>query len=265
MNKNIFKLFAVLTIASALLTGCSDKPSRTGNDPSIIASKPTEEHYIISEQAPKVPDKTLKSEDGTVYKTLTVEEIKVTPKARVDKPAADKIEETFDEAAKRHILVYDESLEAIPETPAELLPIETTVNYTTLRNDGRAISIREDIAVFNAGAQVSASAFIYNFDPITGKQILTDIFYTAGDKDSLDQADNKMFEKLVAKYGAESIKYESLNNASYVDAAQDTWYFTDGGIKVYFAAGEIADASLGALEIEYTKDELPEFSQKYFN
>lgn len=266
MNKNIIKLVTAVTIACAIITGCADKePERTGGNPSVIESRPTEEHYIIAEQMPKTPDKTAKSKDGTIYKTLSIEEIIITQKARVDKPAAQKMESVFMQAADRHIDTYEAELEAIIEMDESLFPMETKVDYTVLRNDGRAISIKEEILRTNAGNPAGTTEFIYNFNPVTGASIATDIFYKAGDKASLDDADSKMFGKLTAKYGEENIKYENLRTASYVDAAQDSWYFTEGGIAVYFAAGEIADASLGRLEIEYAKDELPEFAQKYFN
>ena len=90
------------------------------------------------------------------------------------------------------------------------------------------------------------------------------MFYIAGDKASFDEADDVMYKKLVSKYGEEAISYNNVAS-SFVEIAEQCWYFTEDGVKVMFNVGTVADPEVGTLELEYTKEELPELAQKYFN
>ncbi len=276
MNKRtIIKLIAAMTLAAcvAISTGCSNEPQkepeRTGNTPSEITAKPDEQHFVFIESMPKTPTRTTKSEDGSViYKSLTVEKFSITQKARVDKAQAEKMQAVITNAINRHDSVYLSEQDVILEQMHDgslnraNIPYETKVFYDELRNDGRAISILETIESYSAGALTTTTKFCYNFDPVTGSHITTDIFYKAGDKTSLDAAEDVMLDKITDIYG-DVVDY-SLITTSLVDTAQTTWYFTKDGIVVFFRAGEIADESVGEITINYTKSELPEFSQKHF-
>lgn len=271
-NKVIIALAALLA-ASCVMTACSDKdtrvPEREGVAPSTIEAEPEKEHFLISDLAAKKPARTTKGQDGTVFKSLEVEDLTIVQLAQADKQAAKNMRKVMDMAYDRHISAYDASLEVLyAELSAEnvdfsVFPHETKVDYTCTRNDGRAISIIEEITSYSAGNPGATTLFAYNFDPITGNQV-TQVLYENGNKQSFDDADNKLYEKLVNTYGTDVINYSNIAS-SFVDAAVDCWYFTENGIKINFNPGDAAKPEAGVIEVEYTKEELPEFAQKYFN
>ncbi len=271
MNKNIIKLFAAVAITSAIFTGCAkfeDPTERTSDQPSQIEAMPNETHYNIDNL--KDTTRSVKSKDGEIYKEITIKNLQITQKARADKEQAQKMNAVLTQALERRLNVYNSECEALYKIMADgtldssALPIKTEVSYDIHRNDGRAISIEEKIITTNAGVEVSSISFTYNFDSITGSQITTSVFCDMSDSADFNNADNMIFEALKAKYGEESISYDNLGYASYVDAALDKWYFTDNGIKVLFNAGEIADEALGKLEIDLTKDMLSQDAQRFF-
>ena len=132
-----------------------------------------------------------------------------------------------------------------------------------MRNDGKAISVLETIEMSYAGEVDNSICTSYNFDPATG-DLIKQVFYSADDKESFDSADDSMYKKLIAKYGEETISYENVSS-SFVELAEECWYFTENGIQIIFNPGSIAPASAGVLDLEYTAEELPELAQKYFN
>jgi hypothetical protein len=101
--------------------------------------------------------------------------------------------------------------------------------------------------------------------PLTGEKI-PQLFYIPGDSNAFNAADNTLYEKLTAKYGSDVISYNNVS-ASFIDVAADCWYFTEDGkgIAVYFSAGRVAPEEAGVIEVEYSKEELPDFAQKFFN
>ena len=124
-------------------------------------------------------------------------------------------------------------------------------------------SVRPASAQRTAGTSVGTIRFSYNFDPITGDQV-RNIFYVPGDKESFDTADDVIYKKLLAKYGEDVVDYDNVT-ASFIDECLDCWRFTESGVVVTFNKGSIAAPEAGVLEVEYSKEELPEFAQKYFN
>ena len=279
MNKRISTILIALSICAtaALTTACSDNtvvtaPERTGLTETKITSEPEKAHFLIKDRPADNPARTTYTKDGEALNVLEIEELSITQHERIDKPAADKMRDVLlTQAEKRLNNLYDSSSNALfNEMSSEgfdksTLPHKIAVDYTCIRNDGRAISIIETINSYAADALQHSTMTAYNFVPLTGEHI-NQIFYVTGDSDSYNSADNTMYEKLIKKYGEEVISYNNVS-ASFIDVATDCWYFTqDGnGIKVTFSAGRIAAKDAGDLEIEYSKEELPEFAQKYFN
>lgn len=278
LNKRITTILIALSICAtaALTTACSDNtvtaPERTGLTETKITSEPEKAHFLIKDRPADNPSRTTYTKDGEMLNVLEIEELSITQHERVDKPAADKMRDVLlTQAEKRLNNLYDSSSNALfTEMSSEsfdtsTLPHKIAVDYTCIRNDGRAISITETINSYAADVLQHSTMTAFNFVPLTGEHI-NQIFYVSGDSNSYNDADNTMYEKLVKKYGEDVINYNNVS-ASFVDVATDCWYFTqDGdGIKVTFSAGRIASKDAGDLEIEYSKEELPEFAQKYFN
>lgn len=273
MKIRIFAILAAIITATAAFTACSGgdnrQPKREGVTPSIIEAEPEKEHFIISEVPQSKPVRSTKSADGSVvYKSLEIEDLTIVQLAQADKAAAKNMRKVMSKAYDRHISAYESSLESLNEifsaenVDLSVFPYETKVDYTCTRNDGKAISILEEISSLSAGNVISTTTFAYNFDPITGEQI-SEIFYENGNKQSFDDADNTLYEKLVNQYG-DIINYSNIPS-SFIEAAKDCWHFTQNGVKITFNPGDVADEAAGVLEVEYTKEELPELAQKYFN
>ena len=271
MNKKV--ILAILTaglICTSYLTGCSNTaaPERTVSE-STIENEPERAHYTFVEHSQSKPTKIMSEDQETLFILSSAEKVSFVAESRADREASRKINNTLGEAYDRAKALYTNFYEDLneilsQETPdLSLLPFETKVDYTCTRNDGRAISVTEIIETYVAGNLEGTTRYVYNFDPVTGDQI-KNIFYTTGDKASFDEADNTIYEKLLAKYGEEVINYSNVST-SFIDETLDSWRFTENGVVVTINAGYVAPAEAGVLEVEYTKDELPAFAQKYFN
>lgn len=276
-NKIILSLIILCLCAATLLTSCTENTTNnnSANNPgpgqSTILTEPEKAHYLIKDTPADSPAKTL-SNDGEVFSSLVIEKLSITQHDRINKPAAAKMKEVLVAQGEKRIndIYYSNADVLLAQMKQEdfdksTLPHKMTVDYTCVRNDGRAISILETIDSYSADKLQSSITTAYNFIPLTGERI-GQPFYTVGNSDEFNAADNTMYEKLLSKYGEEVISYNNVS-ASFVDAAADCWYFTqDGkGIAVKFSAGRIAPVEAGDLEIEYSKEELPEFAQKFFN
>ena len=266
--------FIAACLAATTLTACSGgdnrEPQREGVAPSVIETQPESQHYMISDKPASKPARITKSADGeTVYTSLEIEDLSIVQMAQADKNAAKNMRKIMDQSHNRHISAYESALEALnAELTAEnvdlsVFPHETKIDYTCTRNDGKAISITEKISSYSAGNLTREISFAYNFDPATGEQI-KQVFYQRDDKQGYNDADSLLYSKLLNEYGSEAINYSNIPS-SFVDEAEDCWYFTADGIKISFNPGEIAPESFGIIETEYAKEELPEFAQKYFN
>ena len=287
MNKKIITVILTAALCiTALLTSCADNttttttpdnaannaPNRTGLTESKITSEPEKAHFIIRDTPASKPARTTSTKDGEVISVLEIEDISITHHERVDKNATEKMRSVINTAAeKRLISLYDSTNANIfTEMATEnfdksSLPYKMAVDYSCTRNDGRAISITETINSYAADVLQHSITTTYNFVPLTGERI-SQLFYVTGDSDAYNAADNTMYEKLTAKYGADVISYNNVT-ASFVDVAADCWYFAEDGksIIVTFSAGRVAPEEAGVIEIEYSKEELPEFAQKFFN
>ena len=150
-----------------------------------------------------------------------------------------------------------------PEADFEKLafPWVLETSYELIKNDGKAISLAENVHYFAGGTQPSDTTFVYNFDPETGKQI-SQVYYDGGDEER-DAADDKLYNMLKDKYGEDVITYDYIPS-SFTETLTDCWYFTDNGIKINVNAGIIAPYAAGNFELELSKEELAPSAQKYF-
>lgn len=272
MKIRFFAILMAICAATTAFTACSGdnrEPQREGVAPSVIETEPEKEHFIISEVPQSKPVRSTKSADGqTIYKSLEIEDLTIVQLAQADKAAAKNMRKVMSSAYDRHISAYESSLESLnslltAETiDMSVFPYETKVDYSCVRNDGKAISILEEITSYSAGNPISTTTFSYNFDPATGEQI-NQVFYESANKQSFDKADNQLYEKLLAQYG-DIINYSYIPS-SFIEAAEDCWYFTKDGVKIVFNPGDAAPEEAGVLDAEFSKEELPELAQKYFN
>lgn len=236
---------------------------------STIALQPEKAHFTFMEHSQSTPNTLQSTDKKIVYVSTSAEKVSFVAENRADRTAAKKINEVLTGAGERSQDIYGSLVESLDSylsqenADTSVFPWEAKVDYTCTRNDGRAISVLEAIDSYSAGALEGTTNFTYNFDPATGDHI-TQIFYTPGDKESFDNADDVMYKKLIEKYGEDVISYKNVAS-SFVETAEPCWYFTENGIKIVFNPGSVADISVGTLELEYTKEELPELAQKYFN
>ena len=270
-NKFIICLAAILTASCVMLSGCEtspEAPERTGDTPTQIPAEPTQAHYVITETPAKSPvHPPITFEEGE--NSLEIENIQITAYERINSEAAKKMNKVLDKARKfvEDTYIDDcfrlrEDMDAGNDLSAHF-PFKTVVDYSYSRNDGKAITIIEKIDSYSAGALTYSISYAYNFEPLTGEQVLQP-FCDMENKEDYDRADNLIFTKLCEKY-PDTVSYDTLNYASFVDASLGFWQFTDNGVKVVFPEGMLASSDKGDLEIEFSKEELPEFAQKYFN
>ncbi|MBQ7399730.1 MAG: hypothetical protein IJW06_04650 [Clostridia bacterium] len=268
-------IVAGLISAAFTFTSCTLNSAKNNNEgqqiteDTSITARPEEAHFSFLEHKQKTPDVIQSVDKETIYISTSVEEASFVAKDRTNRPSAKKINEVLTKARERSNDVNDRLVDeldaylSLENADISVFPWESRVDYDCLRNDGKAISVLETVESYTAGTLTATSNFSYNFDPLTGDHI-NQVFYIAGDKASFDEADDVMYKKLVSKYGEETISYNNVAS-SFVEIAEQCWYFTEGGVKVMFNVGTVADPEVGTLELEYTKEELPELAQKYFN
>ncbi len=276
---NVKKSSIIAVIAAALicsaLGGCNDSNSTNkvniDRTPlmSTVTAQPEKAHFTFLEHSPEIPN-TLSSEDKqTIYISSSAEKASFVAESRADREAAKKINATLTQAHERSMNIYDSLIDELEahlstENPdMSIFPWETRVDFTCKRNDGRAISVIEEIESYSGKELSGTTTFSYNFEPATGNRI-KQVFYDESSKQDFDAADDTMYKKLIAKYGEETINYDNVSS-SFVEVAHQCWYFTKDGVEIVFSPGSIAPVEAGTLELEYSKEELPELAQKYFN
>lgn len=270
-NKIIIGIAATLAVSCALLSGCGSvqkAPERTGDTPSQITAEPTQAHFVITETpAKEVVHPPITFEEGE--NTLEIENIQITAYERINSEAAKNMNKILDKSRKRiedsyveYCFTIREALDSGEDLVSDF-PYKTIVDYSYSRNDGKALTIIEKIDSYSANILTNSITYAYNFEPLTGELVLQP-FCDMESKEDYDRADSLIFIKLGEKY-PDTVSYEALDYASLVDASMGFWQFTDSGVKVVFPAGMLAPTDKGDLEIEFTKEELPEFAQKYFN
>ena len=267
----IIAALALCTSLSACTNRETNKEVTTERAPllSTVAAQPEKAHYTFMEHSQDAPNVLTSTDKSVVYISSTTEKVSFVAENRADREAAKKINEVLTAAYDRSKDVYNNLADSLDvyfsqqDADMSVFPWEVDTNYTCIRNDGKAITVLEAIQFAEAGVHNSTTTFSYNFDPVTGEQI-SQVFYTPNDKASFDEADSKMYNKLIEKYGEQLISYDNVAS-SFVEVAQQFWYFTEDGVKVVFTAGSIAPSESGEFEIDYTKEELAESALKYFN
>ncbi len=206
-------------------------------------------------------------EDGSVAISMAVRRATITAHDRANRESKRLISNVLETLYNTNIDFYDTLCTAYDGyiASAELSMVENPwsfeTNYKVLRNDAKVVSIMQTAVLDLGDGNPTTTLTTYNFDASNGAQF-SQIFFEEGNDEQRDAADKVIFDKLVAKYGAENINYDTVQN-TFVEEAKDTWYFTKDGAVVFFNPGEAADVSLGSLEISLTRDELPEVIRDY--
>lgn len=275
MNKKIITLLLAATL-TLTFAGCTPKEnSETPNNQGNQTQESTQngetasgldadaEHYRLMIREPEMPY-TLGD-----YIQTKISRPSFVALDRANAPCKEKMNKILEQAYNRHTSAQDDlitmldGLLADPEVDIETVsfPWVLETSYELAKNDGKAISLLENVYYFAGGAHPSQSTFTYNFDPATGDQI-DQVFYDGGDAER-DAADEKLYKMLTEKYSEEEISYDYISS-SFVDTLADCWYFTDDGIKVVVSAGDIAPYAAGTFELEIAKEDLAASAQKYF-
>ena len=273
VNKKTLTAIIAAGLACVCLASCKDNTTNTktpqdNTKPNQTIVIPNARFTFVEHGLDKPT--TLESTDKqTLYISATAEKAAFVAENRIHRDIAKNMNEVLSQAYERSKNLYNSMVDQLDAsfsdnaTDVSPFPWESSSDFACIRNDSKAISVSETTVSKAGGAVVNTSVFTYNFDPTTGNQI-NQVFYDAADKESFDKADNTMYEKLVEKYGKDVISYENVDS-SFVDAAQPCWYFTENGVHIAFNVNTIASEEAGVLELDYSKEELPEFAQKYFN
>ena len=272
MKKNIFAaILAGLVICTAV--ACSKTTTENNDDShgnntevSQLSEKP-QFQMLVKDYPISVTDK---NNEGLVYVSGTVRKASVVAQSREFSDITKNINSVLLSAYNRNKTSGDEILDIVSEAfttegfdvSTAMFPWSIDTNYELVNNNGTVVTVKETVDYFAGGPHHTVSTYYYNFDCADGKH-LAQILYTEGDDAQRDAADELIYNKLKEKYGEDVINYDYIQS-SFVEAAVDTWYFTENGINVYFNQYEIAPYAAGDFEIEITKAELPEAALKYF-
>ncbi len=243
----------------------AENKTETNEQGGNVISDPGKEYYtLITRELPY----TVKSEDESViYIQNKLQKPSFVANDRVNSEAASKMNTVLNNAYTRNdeesekMLKLLQSLDTLENVKATF-PWTLNASYEVVRNDGKAISVVENIHYYAGGTHPTQNTYTYNFDPTTGEKIPL-VLYPAGDNDARDKAEDMVYNKLVEKYGSEEINYDYVT-ASIIDEAVDSWHFTDTGIKLIFNEYDIAPYAAGSFQLDIPKEELPEEAQRYF-
>lgn len=272
MKKNIFAaILAGLVICSTVAcTKTANENDDTENNDEVEISQTSEKpqfQMLMKDYPMTVTDK---DNEELVYVTGTIRKASVVAQSREFSPITKNINNVLQAAYNRNKTSGDELLDVMSEAfgtdgfdaSTAMFPWSIDTSYELVNNNGTIATVKETVDYFAGGPHHTVSTYYYNFDCTDGTH-LTQILYTEGDDEQRNAADSLIYNKLKEKYGEDVISYDYIQS-SFVEAAVDTWYFTENGINVYFNQYEIAPYAAGDFEIEITKDELPETALKYF-
>lgn len=274
VNKKTITAIIAVCLTCASLAACKDSSNTTPLDnPPINSQQPpiySEAHFTFVERGQSAPNTLESSDKQILYISATAEKASFVAENRKDRPIAMKMNEVLTQAYERSKNIYggmvdelDAYLSSEEANDAPDFPWESSADFTCLKNDSKSISVAQTVESKSAGSLLNTTFYTYNFDPASGEQI-NQLFYIVSDKESFDSADDIMYNKLLEKYGKEIISYDNVTS-SFVELAAPCWYFTEEGIHITFNPGTIAPEDAGVLELDYSKEELPEFAQKYFD
>lgn len=167
--------------------------------------------------------------------------------------------ETAAKKAKEECLNYLEQ----GETPVAPWTFET--KYEVTKNNAYTVSFLEQTESFFGGAHPSSYKFGYNFDAQTGDQItFITLFGDSGENTEEYLAfETAIRTKLEENYGKDALDeidtylgYNDVENSiQLLSAAEDSWIFTDDGVKVMYNTYDIAPYAAGSFEISFSADE----------
>lgn len=137
--------------------------------------------------------------------------------------------------------------------------------YEITKNNAYAVSFLEQTESYTGGAHPSNYKFGYNFDAQTGDQITFITLFGDSEKNAdeylaFETAIRTKLEEIYGKDALDEIDaylgYNDVENSiQLLSAAEDSWVFTDDGIKVMYNAYDIAPYAAGSYEISFSADE----------
>ena len=270
MKKRIFSVI-VLCACVLALSACRNGQDLDNNNDGLENNVSSE----INEEIP-APEYTIKTEpltdtvsfkdSGELIFSKTVERVRVTAQHDAYVDSAKKIASTMKRATERNEKQAENLKESILNSfsgdDMTGLPWSLEAKYETLSSGGKVVCIIEHIYHNAGGAYPVYADFSYNFDAVTGKQLYLDELLPEDDDKKLE-FDALIRKKLDEKY-PDTVQ-QSFIQTTVMDMAIDSWYFTEGGMAMWFNEQELAPHAAGKLEIELTRDELPEGFHKYLN
>jgi len=272
LKRILAALLACGTIAACVSCGnnVNTPVDQDGNNDGVaVENAPEQTHFqmIVKDYPVGLTDR----DTGRVYSEGVVRKASFVAFDRINSPISKKMSATLKTAYDRNVAASDELLTILQEAFATegfdpetaMFPWHVNTNYELIRNDGKVVTVKETIDYFAGGPHnATVSTYYYNFNALTG-DLISQVLYAEGDDKARDAADDMIYNKLKDKYGEDVISYDYVE-ASFVESAIDSWYFTENGVNLYFNLYEIAPFAAGDFEIEITKDELPEFALAYF-
>lgn len=270
MNKK--SLFAVILagVMVATCVACNKNASNQGENTKVpgesIEAAPEKPHFQMMQR--EYPVSFTDSEQETVYVKGNLCKASVVAFDRVNSSISKKINGVLKSAYERNDKNADALMDVVMEVLADDSFDESTAgfpwyinsSYELVKNDGLMLTFKENVEYFDGTNDVD-EVFYYHFDAKTGDQV-PQVMYAEGDDKQRDAIDKLIFDRLNEKYNG-IVSYDYVSS-SIVETAVDGWYFTDNGIMLTFNVGEVAPADAGTLEVELTKNDLPEFAQQYF-
>lgn len=272
MKKTVFAILAICVCALAFAS-CKKEPNIV-NPPENPT--PNNQGTEYTEEIP-APEYTIKTEpltdtvsakdSGELIFTKTVERVRVTAKHNAYIDAARKISNTMKNASDRNETQADalknNALASFTGDDMIGLPWSLETTFEAISSEGKVVSIVEHIYQSTGAAHPMRIDFSYNFDAQTGNQLSLGDFFPIGDDKKTPEITALFRSKLEEKYpGAVQ---ESFIQTNLIEMAVDTWIFTENGMKIWYNEQEIAPHAAGKLEIELTRDELPEAALKYLD
>jgi len=249
-------------------TDAEDKNQDENNSAAPIEDEKTAAEKKIDISMTDVNDSVTLKDSGEEIYSKTVQKIKVTAIDKDYSDGAKKISTAMRAAHDRHNKEATELKNSLLEFAGEndvTTPWCLEVKYTLGRSDSKAVSILENVYYNAGGPHPTIADFGYNFDPATGDQITLSSF-TNDDEEIKASLNDVINKKLHENYSEDLLSPDYLMSGTYVDVADDSWYFKEDGtgITIVFNQYDIAPYAAGTFEVDVDKNELPEAAAKYF-
>lgn len=271
------RIVAAIICAGALVAFASCHNTKLPDNNDVEQGEEVKQDVQQNNEEIPAPEYTIKIEPmtdtvslkdtGDLIFTKTVEKIRVTAQHSAYLDAAKNISSVMKISFERNEQQADDLKNGILEsfTGEDMtgLPWALETNYEVNSSGGKLVSFTEHIYYNAGGAYPTYADFSYNFDAATGKQLLLEDFFPIDDEEKTPLYDAMLREKLDAKY-PDTVQ-DSFIQTNLINIAVDTWVFTENGMKIWYNEQEIAPHAAGKLEIELTRDELPESALAYLD